>query len=138
MQNCSHYKQENNNRLAIRTLLQTLLQRIWLITILHRTNSFPADRRRVNRFGRGGRDANRFGDGYITIFHWLACLRDAECQDSVCKQSGHVRAHVAEAFESLPLLVCVTPEVKADIETRSQHSLSAYATRNSPEISLHN
>lgn len=58
----------------------------------------------------------------------------AECQDSVCKQSGHVPVLTwRKLLSRCPR--CLTPEVNPDIDTRSQgqwHSLQPRATQTGP------
>lgn len=62
----------------------------------------------------------------------------AECQDSVCKQSGHVRALTwRKLLSHCPR--CLTHEVNPDIDTCSQgqqHSLRACATQTQPYHSI--
>ncbi|KAI9525634.1 hypothetical protein NQZ68_006183 [Dissostichus eleginoides] len=57
----------------------------------------------------------------------------AECQDSVCKQSGHVRVLTwRKLLSHCPR--CLTPEVNPDIDTLQgeQHSLQPRATHTEP------
>lgn len=64
----------------------------------------------------------------------------AECQDSVCKQSGHV--HVLTWRKLLSLCPRrLTPEVNPDIDTCSQgqqHSLRPSATQTALSLPAHN